>query len=287
VDDKNSEKEIKRKMKRIITILALVVLVVGGLTIPAFSADTGVVQVTAEVAQVSVTVTPDNVNYGLVPLNTTNISPVGDPSILAQNTGNCFVDMLIRGADTTNWALGTYPGDNTYVHKFGQGMPTPVYAPLALSNQDLGFFSSYSPGSLEFFKLKMDTPTTSSFTGTQLTTVTVMVTMETQGLKVVLEAGGPYPPGGPSATLTATVTDQDGHPVPGIPIGNFFTVVFPATPPGAPAIFPPTIWVDNGGGVYTGTADISSLTTLGAYNVSVSTNNGINTAVGGDILTIS
>jgi hypothetical protein len=276
-------------MKRILTILALVVLVVGGLTIPAFSADTGVVQVTAEVAQVSVTVNPNSVSYGLVPLNTTNITPIGDPSILAQNVGNCFEDMFIRGADTTNWALSLTgaPGENIYVHKWGYGFPIPSYTPLYLSNQDLGPFNSYGPGAGEFFKLKMDTPTMSSFTGTQSTTVTVMVTMVTEGLKVVLEAGGPYPPGGPSATLTVTVTEQDGNPVAGIPLGGFFTFIFPPDFPVTPVIFPPATWVDNGDGSYTGIADISSLTTSGTYNVSLSTSFNGKTAVGGDLLIIS
>ena len=262
-------------------------LVVGGLSVPAFSADTGVVTVTAEPAQVSVMVSPNSVNYGLVPLNTMDISPVSDPWIRAQNTGNCFVDMFIRGADTTNWALGTSPGDNTYVHKFSHGFPTPsYYTPLALSNQDLGVYSSYGTGSAEQFKLKMDTPTTSIATGTQSTTVTVMVTMVTEGLKVVLEAGGPYPPGGPSATLTATVTDQDGHTVSGLPIENFFAIAFPPGPPGTPAIFLPSTWVDDGGGTYTGTADISTLDSEDYFAV-VLVNNGSSSANGGDTFTIN
>jgi len=273
-------------MKKILTILALVVLVVGVLSVPAFSADTGVVTVTAEPAQVSVMVSPNSVNYGLVPLNTTGLKPVGDPGILALNTGNCFVDMLICGADTTNWDLSSSPDVDKYVHYFGMPFFAPTYTPLSYSYNDLGSFSSYGPGSGEQFKLKMDTPTTSAATATQSTTVTVMVTMVTEGLKVVLEAGGPYPPGGPSATLTATVTDQDGHSVAGIPIGNFITVVFPATPPGVPPIFLPSTWVDDGGGTYTGTADISTLDSEDYFAV-VLVNNGSSSANGGDIFTIN
>ena len=274
-------------MKRILTILSLVVLVVGGLSVPVFSADTGVVSVTAELSQVSVTVNPNSINYGLVPLYATGLKPVGDPVIFATNTGNCFVDMQIKGANTTNWALSSSPDVDKYVHYFGYPFFAPTYTPLSTGYQDLGPFSSYSPFMGELFKLQMDTPTTSSFVGTQSTTVTVMVTMVTNGLKVVLEAGGPYPQGGPSATLTATVTDQNGNPVAGISVGNFFTIIFPPGFPGTPLILPPTTWVNNGGGSYTGTADISSLTTLGDYNVSVSTNNGTSTAVRGDTLTIS
>jgi hypothetical protein len=276
-------------MKRILTILALVVLVVGGLSIPAFSADTGVVSVTADVAQVSVTVTPNSVSYGLVPMNTTNLNPVGNPSIRAWNSGNCFVDMFIRGADTTNWALSLTgaPGENIYVHKFGFGFPTPVYTPLALLNQDLGVFSSYGPGSANFFNLQMDTPTISAFTGTQSTTVTVMVTMVTEGLKLVISTDyETYAQSDGPAYLTATVTDQNGAPVPGLPTGNFFTLIFPSTFPVDPLIIPTTTWVNNGGGTYTGTMDISTLVP-GNYSVSVSTNNGVSTAVGGDTLTIS
>jgi hypothetical protein len=112
-----------------------------------------------------------------------------------------------------------------------------------------------------------------------------MVTMVTEGLKVILQAGGPYSLPGP-AILTATVTDQDGHPVPGIPTGNFFTVVFPATPPGAPPIFLPSTWVNSGGGTYTGTMDISTLTP-GDYTAVVLVNDGSSTANGGDPFNIS
>ena len=258
-------------MKKLLIILALVVLVVGGLTVPAFAGSEGVVSVTADVAQISVTVNPNSINYGLVPLNTAGLKPVGDPRITAYNTGNCFVDMFIRGADTTNWALKNTPGVEEYVHYFGWPFLAPTYNPLNNSYQDLGIWASYSPGAADAFFLKMDTPTTSSATGTQSTTVTVMVTYEAEGIKGIVEADGPYIENvSTTLTMTANVTDQNGAPVLGIPPSNFILVVFStATPnwtfvPGLTAT-----WNENGGGVYIGSiADISTLP-AGPYFASI------------------
>ena len=275
-------------MKRILTILALVVLVVGGLTVPAFSADTGVVSVTAEVAQVSVTVNPNSVNYGLVPLNTTGLKPVGNPAINVLNTGNCFVDMFIRGDDTTNWALNPSPDTDKYVHYFGYPFFAPIYTPLTKSDQDLGPFSSYSPFSGELFTLQMDTPTTSNFLGTQSTTVTVMVTMVTEGIRGILEADGPYTEGSTTLTVMANVTNQNGVPVLGLPLVNFSFVVFSGTFPNL--TFVPGLtasWVENGGGIYTGSiTNISSLP-VGPYFVSISVNDGPHHTSPGDTFDIT
>ena len=263
-------------MKRILTILALVVLVVGGLSIPAFSADTGVVSVTAEVAQLSVMVTPNNVSYGLVPLDTAGLNPIGNPAIFAINTGNTFVDMSICGADTTNWALSSSPDADKYVHYFGYPFFAPTYTPLSTSYQDLGPFSSYSPSSGELFTLQMDTPTTSSATGTQSTTVTVMVTMVTEGIRGILEADGPYTEGvDTTLTVTANVANQNGLPVTGIPLGNFSFVVFSGTFPNL--TFVPGLtagWIENGGGIYTGSITNISTLPVGPYFVSINFNDG-------------
>jgi hypothetical protein len=124
-------------MKRILTILALVVLVLGGLSLPAFSADTGVVSVTAEVAQVLVSVSPGNVNYGLVPLNTVRLKPIGDHVILAINTDNCFVNIQIKGTDTTDWALSPSPDVDKYVHYFSWPFISTTYTPLNAGYQEV------------------------------------------------------------------------------------------------------------------------------------------------------
>jgi hypothetical protein len=272
-------------MKRVLAILALVALTVAGLSIPAFSADTGIVHVTAEVAQVSVTVNPNSVSYGLVPLNTTNISPIGDPRIIAQNNGNCFVGMFIRGADTTDWALGTSPGEETYVHYFSRGKP-PLYYPLTHSNQKLSKFTSYGPGSPQFFSLKMDTPTTSTATGTQSTTVTVMVTFEAEGIRNTIDADGPYIENvSHILTVTANVTDQNGNPVLGIPDGNFTSFVFSGIWPNTTIITDPVFtatWSETTTpGIYTGTiTDIGTLP-AGPYFVGIWVNDGSHFASAG------
>jgi hypothetical protein len=269
-------------MKRILTILALVGLVVGGITVPAYSADTGVVSVTAEVAQISVFVTPDNVNYGLVPMNTMGLKPIDDPEIYVYNNGNCFVDMFIRGADTTNWALKTTHGVDEYVHYFGQGIPAPVYIPLTLLDQNLGYWTSYSPSpfAAESFWLQMDTPTSSAATGTQSTSVTVMVTFEENGIRLnVTPDQDPYPNGDGPAILTATVTDQNGNPVEGIPSGDFSTYLY--------GVGPQTItWTETDSGVYTGELDISTLTGYG-WTLNISTHSDSSFTSGWAIINIA
>jgi hypothetical protein len=277
-------------MKRILIILAIVVLVVGGLTVPAFSADTGVVNVTADIAQISVTVIPNSVSYGLVPLNTKGLKPIGDPFINAYNTGNCFVDMFIKGDDTTNWALSPSPDADKYVHYFGWPLFYLVYTPLSTSYQDLGTFSSYSPYSGELFRLQMDTPTTSSSMGTQSTTVTVMVTMVPEGIRTTtVEADGPYTQGSSTTlTVTANITDQNSNPVLGLPPANFSFIVLSGSPPNqtyVPGLS--AVWTENGGGTYTGSiTDISTLP-AGLYFVNFGVNDGSHSTSAGDFFDIN
>jgi hypothetical protein len=270
-------------MKRILTILSLAVLVVGGLTVPAFAGNEGTVTVTADIAQVSVSVFPDSVSYGLVPMNTTNLTPIGDPWIWGGNTGNCFVDLFIKGADTTNWALDTeepiQAGPDLYVHYFA----SPFYTPLGVDYQDLGGFDSYAPGFGQYFKLQMDTPITSTHVETQSTTVTVMATYKDEGIWTTINANGPYIENvSTTLTVTANVTDQNGNPVLGLS-GNFFFHVYSFTPPTwmeVPGLTASV--VENEGGTYT--CSITDISTLpdGQYWVTILVNEGSHFGGGGD-----
>jgi len=273
-------------MKKLLSILVvMVILVIGGLSAPVFALDTGVISVTAEVAQISVSVNPDTITYGLVPLATIGVQPSDNPTIFAFNTSNCFVDMQIKGAHTTDWTLDTAPGADTYVHYFGQPFFAPSYTPLGTDYNDLGTWESYSPGSIEMFLLQMDTPTSSSSFEMQATTVTVLVTYEEEGIKALLDANGPYTAGSANVTVTANVTDQDNSPVTGLTADKFSTAVFSGTPPNMTIILDPvltTTWVENGGGIYTGTiTDISTLL-AGDYWASVNINDGLHFAGSGD-----
>ncbi len=272
-------------MKKVLLILTAMVLLVGGLAAPAFSASEGVINVTADVAQLSVTVAPNTVSYGLVPLNTTGVQPDGNPMIFAQNTGNCFVDMQIKGANTTDWALGETAAEDVYVHYWGYLFPTPTWTDMDTDYDDLGSWESYAPFTNEAFWLQMDTPTSSSSFGTQSTTVTVMVTYEEEGVRCILEAGGPYTEGSANITATANVTDQNNNPVTGLTGSNFSHMVFSGTFPNITPIFDPVftaVWTENGGGIYTGEiGDISSLP-AGEYFLAGSVNDGTHMAGMGD-----
>ena len=279
-------------MKRFLTVfLVLMLLLSLGLAtvIPAFSADTGVVQVTAEPAQVSVSVNPDNVSYGVVDMGQTGLVPGGDPVIEADNTGNWWASFQIKGADTTGgWILSDTATPEHYVHYFGPIPQLPIFPPgtvtyTPLSStvyQDLGGVS-YSPHLGVWFKLKMDTPTLSSATGTQTTTVTVMVTQEDEGLILDLTTDNDtYEQGGGPVLLSANVTNQDGVPVSGLT--NFAIIVMEGNPPtpGIPPIAQTITLIDAGGGIYTGSLDISSLD-AGIYTVAIYTDDGSYFTIGG------
>ena len=99
-------------MKRILLISGIVILLMVGQTIPvsAGTEDSGGIAVTLQPTElsVSISVSPDAVSYGTVSLGDTDVVPETpyDPVIVATNTGNCWVDMNIRGANTDGgWTL--------------------------------------------------------------------------------------------------------------------------------------------------------------------------------------
>ena len=286
-------------MKRFLTVLVILVLLSSlGLAavVPAFSADTGVVQVTAEPAQVSVSVNPDNVSYGVVDMGQTGLVPSGDPMIMAQNTGNWWASFQIKGADTNGgWILSDTATPDHYVHYFGP-VPQPPLPPGTVSYTPLGSTGygdlggvSYSPYQGVWFKLMMDTPTLSSATGTQTTTVTVMVTQEEEGLRLDLTTDNDtYEQGGGPVLMTANVTNQAGAPVSGLVNSLVGVNIEPYTPGTPPVIAHPITLTetDTGTGIYTGSLDISSLTE-GAYSVWISTSDGSHFVGGGRGFTIT
>ena len=280
-------------MKRLLSVLVILTLLSSlslAAVVPAFSDTEGTVTVTIESATVSVVVIPSSVNYGVVGLGMTGVVPHGDPMIRVQNTGNWWASFQIRGDDTTGgWILSDAAEPDRYVHYFGQGAPTMVYSPLDVSYQGLGG-ASYSPGIGPFFKLKMDTPTSSNFMGTQSTTVTVMVTQENEGLQLILETDSDtYEQETGPALLSANVTNQSGTPVSSLT--SFLVVISqgdPPTPGIPPVIVQPITLTETGTGTgtYTGTLDISSLV-AGIYTVGVHTNDGSHFAAGGHPITIT
>jgi hypothetical protein len=281
-------------MKRLLPVFLVFMLLLSlvlATVIPAFSDTEGTVMVTIESATVSVAVNPSSVSYGVVGQDKTGFVPSGDPTIFAQNTGNWWASFQIKGADTTGgWILSDTAETDAYVHYFGS-MPQPPITPpgpvsytkLTKNYQNLGGVS-YSPYIGTGFKLKMDTPTYSAYMGTQNTTVTVMVTLEKEGLKFNLTPDhDTYTQGDGPVLLSGNVTNQDGVLVSGLT--HFFLFVSqgnPPTPGIPPVIMHPIILTETGSGtgIYTGSVDISSLD-KGIYNVGIITNDGTHFVGGG------
>ena len=113
-----------------------------------------------------------------------------------------------------------------------------------------------------------------------------MVSIAMEGLTVTLDSGGPYTQGGGPATLTANVTDQDGVPVTGITLTNFMSLIWASDPPvGGPFEVGTATWSEDGGGVYTGSLPISTLT-AGTYTAAAQTHDGTHLARGYDAFVI-
>lgn len=266
-------------MKRLLLILGTVLLVIGGLVAPAFAQDEGVVDVTATPTLASMFVTPSAVSYGTVPPCATDlqlVEPGPDRTIAAINNGTCWVEFLIKGADTTDWTLGPVAGfdleteEEIYAHKFGWPGPPGPYTPLSYDYQDLfAGVSSYEPFCSQAFKLRMDTPCPVTTFGEQATTVTVMAVEVEKGISADLAIdASSYPQGTPTATLTMTVINEMGAPLTGLPSNAFLTLLKPTGGvfTAVPVTFtekPPT-----GSGIYGGFLDISGLAP-GTYDVLV------------------
>ncbi len=258
-------------MKKLFLVLAVLVLLIAGQALPV-SAQEESVSVTLQLAEVSISLSPGTVDYGIVQLGSTNNKPIDDPWIVAANTGTAWVEMSIKGDDTDDgggggWTLAGSAGVETYVHKFGVGGVG--YTPLSTSYDGLGSYVSIAPLAIIGFKLQMDGPTSSSSLAVQSTSVTVMATMVAEGITVIAELDEPsYPEGTPTALVTATVTNADDSPVTGLSASNFFmwiggnpaTITWEETAPGS-------------SGIYEGTLDISGLS-QGSYLTGVTVDDG-------------
>ncbi len=94
------------------------------------------VSATVTPAVLSVTVTPNSVDYGTVELGTADNIPTPS-SFTATNNGSITEDLEIRGADTADWALVSgVPRTDEYRHEASKdGFTTPII--LTTLNQTL------------------------------------------------------------------------------------------------------------------------------------------------------
>lgn len=166
-------------------ILSLVLLAAA----PVFAAEAGPITATVTPQLVSVTVDVSNVGYGTQNLSTTDNTPTGDPEITATNNGNVAENFTIKGDDATDgsniWTLSNTAGADAYVHKFNNDTGTyPDSSSVALDKAGKSLSTSVSGGSScttfctgggsEAFKLRMDTPASTSSFAEHSTTVTVV-----------------------------------------------------------------------------------------------------------------
>lgn len=178
-------------MRKFLSGLGILSLVLA-LAAPALAATEEGVTATVTPQLVSVTVDVSSVGYGTQNLSTTDNKPTGDPEITATNNGNVAENFTIKGDDATasgsTWTLSTTAGASAYVHKYNAdtGGTYPDLSSVALDKTGKSLSTGVSGGTSctttctgggsEAFKLRMDTPTSTSSFAEHSTTVTVVAT---------------------------------------------------------------------------------------------------------------
>lgn len=155
--------------------------------IPALAATSDSVTATVTVQSISITVSDGSVAYGILGVNTSKDTTLGqlNDTQTVTNNGNVNETLLIRGQNSDNWTLEGAAGVDQYVHQVctaGTGVTdpcdtNPVYTALSIVNQALPPFSVYTPTAIQKFDLKITTPTSSSVSAQQNVSVTVVATI--------------------------------------------------------------------------------------------------------------
>jgi len=149
------------------------------------AASEGEAQVSATVTLQSISVTiasgyPTAMDYGVMAPGTEAIPTTYTPGtysyLRVENNGSVAEDLLIKGADATcgagTWTLAASPGANQYSHLYGIGQSPVSYTPLSTAASTLG--TDVATGGTVNFKLKIQTPTSSTVYGQYSTTVTIL-----------------------------------------------------------------------------------------------------------------
>jgi len=170
-------------------IILVVVVSLFSLTLPVFASDSAEVTATVTPEQISValyTGSPASVNYGTVPYRAVDRPPLTDPFIELVNNGTVRENFNVKGDDATasgegsTWTLGSSPGNDVYVHKFGRGSsPSEFFALTKVAADNLIHGAAgVAVNSREGFKLRLSMPiSASNQTDDQYTTtVTVVAT---------------------------------------------------------------------------------------------------------------
>ena len=122
-------------------------------------------------AVLSVTVTPNTVDYGTVELDATGETPT-PLFFTATNNGSITENIEIRGDDTGAWTLEATAGANQYVHRASKNNFSPQTIVLTTSNQVLD--TNVATSGTVTVHLNLDAPTSSTTAATQTAPVTVI-----------------------------------------------------------------------------------------------------------------
>jgi len=170
-------------MKKIIVGISVFALL--AFAFPVGADDTAVVSATVTPQNISVSVSPTSVDYGTLPLSTTDLNRSMAESVVitASNNGNVTEDFNIRGSNSTDWTLSSSPdatgtvGTDQFAHRFDAGS---TFVNAEAAALDSVTYKSLSVDIVQSgnqdFVLQMNMPTSSSVTTQQSTDVTVQAT---------------------------------------------------------------------------------------------------------------
>jgi hypothetical protein len=163
------------------------------LTMP-IGADDGEISTTITPLVISVSVSPDTVNYGTAPMSAADNSrsTKESPTITVTNTGSVPIHVDLRGSDAepdvngqATWTLNCEPiglgvvGTNQFVHKFGLGA-TPDFNGSGIntlcSDSNKRLQSNLALNGQSQFMLQFAMPTASTGLGPRSSSVTVVAT---------------------------------------------------------------------------------------------------------------
>lgn len=167
-------------------LLALVVLIAK----PALAADTGAVSATVTPKNISVSVSPTSVSYGILALSASDASRTTALSgtFTVSNDGNVTETFNIKGTNATGgggdttWTLNSSPaatgtvGANQYVHRYDEGASFTDGEAAALSTGYLLLKSGIAASGTANSVLQMNMPTSTTGNGLRTSTVTVQAT---------------------------------------------------------------------------------------------------------------
>lgn len=157
----------------ILFILGLSGMLVAYSTI--LAGNTATVNATVTVQNVSLSVSPGSVNYGILPSNTSKstCSSELNRAQTVTNDGNVTETFNIQGQNSGNWTLGATAGTDQYVHEFATSTCTTWPGGTALTTSYQTMATGIAPNGTATLNLRITTPISSSVFTEQNVSVTL------------------------------------------------------------------------------------------------------------------